>query len=353
MANQSACDKDDCTNCTLDYSIHQILFPPVYIIVFVVGLPTNLLSLYHSYLQIRQRNELGIYLCNLTISDLLHLACLPLWIQYLMMKDNWVNGELLCRISGIVLYENIYVSIAFLCCISVDRYLAVVHPLRFHAFRTLKAVLLVSAFVWVKEIGTSLFIFSHDGSVKDQNNNLLCFEHYPLQSWQRGINYYRLSVGFLFPIALLAFSYHRMLISIRESQGIQQKQKLRIKKLVLSAIVIFCICFAPYHVMLLVRTLFEDNCSFVRRSYHYFHFGLLLTSLNCVADPILYSFVSESSHGVLMTLLEPLVNLFTANRKREVNLHQLAPQKPRRLNINPRMIATGVNFGASGSSLSS
>ncbi|XP_041070387.1 ovarian cancer G-protein coupled receptor 1-like [Carcharodon carcharias] len=308
MANQSACDKDDCTNCTLDYSIHQTLFPTVYIAVFVIGLPTNLLSLYHSYLQIRQRNELGIYLCNLTISDLLHLACFPLWIQYLLMKDNWVNGELLCRFTGIVLYENIYVSIAFLCCISIDRYLALVHPLRFHTFRTLKAVLLVSTLIWIKEIGTSLFIFTHHGTVKDRNNHLLCFEHYPLQSWQRRINYYRLSVGFLFPIVLLAFSYRKVLISIRESQGIQQSQKLRIKKLVLSAIVICCICFAPYHIMLLIRTLSEDTCNFARSSFHYYHIGLLLTSLNCVADPILYCFVSESTHGILRQLLEPLVN---------------------------------------------
>ncbi|XP_067894657.1 ovarian cancer G-protein coupled receptor 1-like [Heterodontus francisci] len=312
MTNQTECDEDHCTNCTLDYNVHQVLFPTVYIFIFIIGLPLNLLSLYHSYLQISQRNELGVYLCNLTISDLLHLACFPLWIQYLLMEDNWVNGELLCRVTGIILYENIYVSIAFLCCISMDRYLAVVHPLRFHAFRTLKAALLVSALVWIKEILTSLFIFTHHETVKDQNNHLLCFEHYPLQSWQRRINYYRLSVGFLFPISLLAFSYYRLWVSIWKSRGIELGQKLRIKKLVLSTIIIFCICFAPYHVMLLVRTLFEDNCNFVKNTFHYYHFGLLLTSLNCVADPILYSFVSESTHGILMRLLEPLVNLLIA-----------------------------------------
>ncbi|XP_067848180.1 ovarian cancer G-protein coupled receptor 1-like [Heptranchias perlo] len=317
MTNQTECDDDNCTNCTLDYSIHQALFPTVYIFIFIVGLPTNLLSLYHSYLQIKQKNELGIYLCNLTISDLLHLACLPLWIQYLLMQDNWVNGELLCKITGIVLYENIYVNIAFLCCISIDRYLAVVHPFGFHAFRTLRAAFLVSALVWTKEIVTSLFILKHHETVKDQNNHLLCFEHYPLQSWQKPINYYRLSVGFLFPIVLLAFSYSRVLASVQESQGIQKDQKLRIKKLILSAIIIFCVCFTPYHIILMIRTLFEDNCNFVMKSYHYYHFGLLLTSLNCVADPILYCFTSESTLGMLMRLIEPVMNLLHRKKKEE------------------------------------
>lgn len=310
MDNQVKCNEVNCTNCSLDYSIHQGLFSAVYIFIFILGLPTSLLSLYHSYLQVREGNELGIYLCNLTISDLLHLACLPLWIQYLLQGDNWVHGEHLCRLTGLVLYENIYVSIAFLCCISMDRYLAVVHPLRFHAFRTVKAAVLVSVLVWSKEIGTALFIFGHNETVMDRNNHLLCFEHYPIQSWQRNVNYYRLTVGFLLPVALLSFLYRRVLMSIHRSTGIQQEQKLRIKKLVLSAIGIFCICFVPYHLMLLVRTLFEKTCQSVRNIFHFYHFGLLMTSLNCVVDPFLYSFVSESSQGVLMRLLEPLTNLF-------------------------------------------
>ncbi|XP_051885935.1 ovarian cancer G-protein coupled receptor 1 [Pristis pectinata] len=319
MANQGQCNEANCTNCSLDYSVHQGLFSAVYIFIFIISLPTSLLSLYHSYLQMRQRNELGVYLCNLTISDLLHLACLPLWIQYLLKQDNWVHGEFLCRLTGLVLYENIYVSIAFLCCISMDRYLAVVYPLRFHSLRTMKAAVLVSVLVWSKEIGTSLFIFNHNETVKDQNNHILCFEHYPLEPWQRNVNYYRLSVGFLLPIILLSFLYHRVLTSINKSESIQQDQKLRIKKLVLSAIAIFCICFAPYHIFLMIRTLFENDCSSVKKLFHFYHVGLLLTSLNCVADPLLYTFVSESTRGILMRLLEPMAKLMQAQEMEQID----------------------------------
>ncbi|XP_072128811.1 ovarian cancer G-protein coupled receptor 1-like isoform X1 [Mobula birostris] len=319
MANQGLCNEVNCTNCTLDYTIHQDLFSAVYIIILIISLPTSLLSLFHSYLQIKQGNELGVYLCNLTISDLLHLTCLPLWIQYLLKGDNWVHGEVLCRLTGLILYENIYVSIAFLCCISMDRYLAVVYPLRFHSLRTVKTALLVSVLVWSKEIGMSLFIFNHNETVRDRNNHLLCFEHYPLQVWEKEVNYYRFSVGFLLPIILLSFSYHRVLATINKSNSIQQDQKLRIKRLVLSGTVIFCVCFVPYHILLLIRTLLERDCTFVKSFFHYYHFGLLLTSLNCVADPILYTFISESSRGILMRLLEPAVNLLQARDTGQIN----------------------------------
>lgn len=47
-----------------------------------VGVPANVYSLYHAALQLKQRNELGVYLMNLTVSDLLYLASLPFWLQY-------------------------------------------------------------------------------------------------------------------------------------------------------------------------------------------------------------------------------------------------------------------------------
>lgn len=48
-----------------------------------VGVPSNLYSLYHAALQLKQKNELGVYLMNLTVSDLLYQASLPLWLQYI------------------------------------------------------------------------------------------------------------------------------------------------------------------------------------------------------------------------------------------------------------------------------
>lgn len=48
-----------------------------------IGVPSNLYALYHAAVQLRQRNELGVYLINLTVSDLLYLTSLPLWLQYI------------------------------------------------------------------------------------------------------------------------------------------------------------------------------------------------------------------------------------------------------------------------------
>ncbi|XP_073494363.1 ovarian cancer G-protein coupled receptor 1 [Phyllobates terribilis] len=289
-------EESNLTSCTIDHAIHQTLFPVVYVAVFVIGLPANCLSLYYGYLQIKAKNELGIYLVNLTLADLLYIFSLPFWLQYVLQHDNWTYNELMCKICGILLYENIYISIGFLCCISMDRYLALVHPFRFYKLRTMKAALVVSMVIWLKELMTSYIFFQHGEVSKDPESHIICFEHYPIKSWEHNINYYRFFAGFLFPIILLLFSYCRIFRVIRKSQGTQTKTKLQIKQLVLSTVLIFLVCFGPYHILMVIRSLFETNCSFASKIFNVYHFSLLLTSFNCVADPALYCFASESTY---------------------------------------------------------
>ncbi|KAJ7991125.1 hypothetical protein DPEC_G00294010 [Dallia pectoralis] len=282
-------------NCTIGHEIHQYLFSGAYILILFIGVPTNAFSLYHAWLQLRARNELGIYLFNLTVSDLLYLASLPFWLQYIFQGDNWSHAEWLCKLSGFLLYENIYISIGFLCCISIDRYLAVVYPLHFTSLRSMRAASLVSAFIWLKEIAVGVVFFKHKELSTDPMNQSVCFEHYPMKQWEYAINYYRFTVGFLFPLGILSVSYLRVLRAVDKSAGTQTVQKTRIKNLVTSTIVIFLVCFSPYHVFLLVRTVLERDCGFIVSIFNYYHFSLLLTSFNCLADPALYCFVSESA----------------------------------------------------------
>ncbi|XP_063295647.1 ovarian cancer G-protein coupled receptor 1 [Pelobates fuscus] len=292
------------TNCTIDHTIHQTLFPVVYVVVLSIGLPANCFSLYYGYLQVKAKNELGIYLCNLTVADLLYIFSLPFWLQYVLQHDNWTYNEVMCRICGVLLYENIYISIGFLCCISIDRYLALVHPFRFLQLRTMKAALVVSSIIWLKEIMTSYFFFTHGEFSKDPDSHVVCFEHYPMKEWEHSINYYRFFAGFLLPIFLLLFSYCHIFKVVRESQGTQTKKKIQIKHLVLSTVLIFMVCFGPYHILVVIRSLFEKDCVFAARIFNVYHFSLLLTSLNCVADPALYCFASENTYKDFMKFKE-------------------------------------------------
>lgn len=128
-------------------------------------------------------------------------------------------------------------------------------------------------------------------------------------------------------------SYLFVLRAVGRSAGTQPNHKIRIRQLVSSTILIFLICFSPYHLMLLIRTLLERDCAFiagvlplrvnglgckglwlwslwcccVAGIFNYYHLSLLLTSLNCLADPALYCFVSESARrGLYRAVFTPV-----------------------------------------------
>lgn len=63
--------------------------------------------------------------------------------------------------------------------------------------------------------------------------------------------------------SFLQISYLCVLRAVGRSAGTQPDQKMRIRQLVSSTILIFLVCFSPYHVFLLVRTLLERDCNFI------------------------------------------------------------------------------------------
>lgn len=146
----------------VDSCMDHLFLPSLYIFISGVGLPTNCLALWAAYRQVRQRNELGMYLMNLSIVDLLYICTLPLSVDYVLRHNNWIHGPNACKLFGFIFYTNRYISIAFLCCISVDHYLAVAHPLRFTSLCRVKTAVAMSSVVWDMELGANSAPLFHD-----------------------------------------------------------------------------------------------------------------------------------------------------------------------------------------------
>lgn len=112
-----------------DYPKERWPFLFMYLVIIIIGIPSNSFFLYVSWQHIKKRNTLGIYLLNLALSDLLFTVGLFLWVEF-MWHGVWFHGDAVCILSVIILFTNFYTSDGLLCCIALNRYLAVVHPLK-------------------------------------------------------------------------------------------------------------------------------------------------------------------------------------------------------------------------------
>lgn len=279
----------------------------MYILAFIFGLLFNFLTLGPIFQQVRRQNVLGIFLISLSISDLLFIFTIPLWINYYQQDHQWKLGPISCSIAGFFYYSNMYNSIFLLCCISVDRCIVVTYPLRSKTHRT-------SCYAWIQCLvvyaivtilhGLVLYFDNLTDAHDEVNGNDRCYETYPMTSRIVLFNLIRVGVGFVLPLLILAASYWKVLATVGQSPGLNPQAKRKVRLLSFGVIGIFSICFAPYHILLLVRSLVFYNspspndpngsyCQFEQKMHFYFSCTLALSSLNCVVDPVLYVLVSN------------------------------------------------------------
>ncbi|KAM4627742.1 G protein-coupled receptor 184 [Polymixia lowei] len=271
----------------------------VYILAFTFGLIFNVLTLGPIIQQVRSQNVLGIFLLNLSLSDLLFILTMPLWINYYRQDHRWKLGPVSCSIAGFVYYSNMYISIFLLCCISVDRCLVVNFPLHFKTYRTSRCAWVQCITVSVVVVVLHILVLVKDNLQDAHDDNDRCYETYPMQSPVALFNLLRVGLGFLLPLLVLGVSYWRVLATVGQSPGLSAPAKRKVRLLSFGVIGIFSMCFAPYHILLLVRSLVfyfnrsAEYCQFEQTMHFYFSCTLALSSLNCVVDPVLYVLVSN------------------------------------------------------------
>ncbi|XP_027953734.1 psychosine receptor [Eumetopias jubatus] len=301
------------------HDLDHYLFPIVYIFVVIASVPANIGSLCVSFLQAKKGNELGIYLFSLSLSDLLYTLTLPLWIDYTWNNDNWTFSPALCKGSAFFMYMNFYSSTAFLTCIAVDRYLAVVHPLRFSFLRTRRFAFMVSLAIWVLEtIFNGIILWEDETTIEycdaKKSNFTLCYDKYPLEKWQIHFNFFRTCTGYAVPLVIIMICNQKVYQAVQHNQATENSEKKRIIKLLASITLTFVLCFTPFHVMLLIRSILEHDVNFSelifkdhksgKQTYKMYRITVALTSLNCVADPILYCFVTETGRSDMWNILK-------------------------------------------------
>ncbi|XP_042300419.1 probable G-protein coupled receptor 132 [Sceloporus undulatus] len=288
-----------CNSTDMPYEESRQLLVVVYSIIFAVGLPTNFLTAILTFMQIGRKNVTAIYLFGLSLCELMYLSTLPLWITYVQNNHHWTMGMLSCQVTGYIFFCNIYISILLLCCISIDRYVAVVYALesrgKWCRCQTTATVITIVLFSVVAAIYCPVFFVENI----QERNSTTCFE----ASLNTHLAYYnttRFFVGFVVPFLLLIFMNYKIFQSIKTSCSLSPVQKAKVKHLAIAVISIFVICFAPYHCVLLVRAVIfflypNENCHFEKGIYTTSVVFLCFSTANAVADPFIYVLVSENA----------------------------------------------------------
>ncbi|KAG7499505.1 proteinase-activated receptor 2-like [Solea senegalensis] len=294
---------DPMTSATLKSNLTTVFLPIIYIIVFAVGLPANGMAIWVFLFRTKKKHPSSIYMANLALADLLFVIWTPLKISYHINGNDWVYGEPLCKILVGFFYGNMYCSILFITCLSVQRYWVVAHPLSQQNRNNKVAIsvcVAIWAFIWLTT--TPLYLYNHTAKLKDPNITT-CHDVTaildplnPFPSVQLPYYYFifMAMVVFLVPCVIIVVAYILLLRALGNSmeESTAAKNRRRAVVLIVTVLVTFLVCFVPSNIMLVLHySLLKDGE--INNGYGFYVSTLCLASLNSCLDPFIYYFVSE------------------------------------------------------------
>ncbi|XP_053359025.1 mu-type opioid receptor [Clarias gariepinus] len=282
--------------------IIAIIITALYSVVCVMGLVGNVLVMYMIIRYTKMKTATNIYIFNLALADALATSTLPFQsVNYLM--GTWPFGDILCKIVMSIDYYNMFTSIFTLTTMSVDRYIAVCHPVKALDFRTPRNAKIVNVCNWIlsSAIGLPVMIMASTINTLEYPTPgivdcTLVFPH-PSWYWENLLKICVFIFAFIMPVLIITVCYGLMILrlkSVRMLSGSKEKDRnlRRITRMVLVVVAVFIVCWTPIHIFVIIKALVTIPNSLLQTIT--WHFCIALGYTNSCLNPVLYAFLDEN-----------------------------------------------------------
>ncbi|RXN29615.1 type-2 angiotensin II receptor-like protein [Labeo rohita] len=277
------------------------VIPALYSLIFLLGFLGNILVVCVLYHSSGRRTVANTYLMNLAMSDLLFLSSLPFWAVSYSLEYNWVFGKVMCKLCGGLVTINVYASIFFITCMSVDRYHAIVYPLHSQSSRSINQARCVSGIIWVvAALMTLPTVVFRDIHTFPDTNITACVFYFPTNYWRAGLTLAKNTLGFFLPFLVIATCYSRIAVHLLASPGYLEQDSTRlvhVLRMVVAVVLAFFFCWFPFHVLAFLEALEELgvkwDCWVLQAINKFLPFFLSLGFSNSAINPFLYCFVGN------------------------------------------------------------
>ncbi|GMT25968.1 hypothetical protein PFISCL1PPCAC_17265, partial [Pristionchus fissidentatus] len=259
----------------------------------------------------RMRTVTNYYLLNLAIADASISILNTGFTWSYLVHYNWTWPHFYCAINNFMGIAPICASVFTMIVMSIDRYWAVVHPLRKRPGR--KATVAVIVVIWLVSgivslpsgLASHLLIYNHyDPSDQTLHQQVICLaDNFPDTFLSVAVltNLYLhmlTIIQYIVPLTVLTFTYWKVGGVLRKKESVGEVRhykniaaKKKASKMLALVVAIFMIVWLPYHAFFLLEPLFPtERSEIIQLIYiNVYLFGMSSSIFN----PIIYYFMNK------------------------------------------------------------
>uniref|UniRef100_A0A8C6XVS9 Type-1 angiotensin II receptor n=1 Tax=Naja naja TaxID=35670 RepID=A0A8C6XVS9_NAJNA len=260
-----------------------VMVPTVYSIIFIIGIFGNSLVVIIIYFYMKLKTVASVFLLNLALADLCFLVTLPLWAATTAMKYHWPFGNCLCKIASVAATFNMYASVFLLTCLSVDRYLTIVHPMKARLRRTMLIARVTCLIIW--------------NSTNHITINI-------------GLGLSKNILGFFIPFVVILISYILIWKTLKKAYQFQKNNSRGddIFKLIVAIVLFFFFSWIPHQIFTFIDVLIQldviKSCYIEDIVDTAMPFTICLAYFNNCLNPVFYGFWGKNFRKYFLQLLK-------------------------------------------------
>lgn len=283
-----------------------VLLSLFYGLISLVAVVGNFMVMWIVATSRRMQTVTNFFIANLAVADIIiGLFSIPFQFQAALLQ-RWVLPEFMCAFCPFVQVLSVNVSIFTLTAIALDRYRAVMSPLKARTSK-LRAKFIICA-IWTLALAAALpyaLALRVETLVVSSALNLtkpFCHEVGISRSAWRVYNHALVCLQYFFPLLTICFVYARMGLKLKESkspgnaQGARDagilKNKRKVIKMLFVIVALFAFCWLPYQLYNLLREVFPqiDRYKYINIIWFVMHW---LAMSNSCYNPFIYAIYNE------------------------------------------------------------
>ncbi|KAI5609277.1 tachykinin receptor 3-like [Silurus asotus] len=241
------------------------LWSLAYSCVLLVAVFGNLVVIWIIVAHKRMRTVTNYFLLNLAVSDA-SMAALNTPINFVYAAHgDWYFGDAYCKFHNFFPVAAVFASIYSMTAIAVDRYMAIIHPLKPRFSATLTRLVIVCVWGAAVVLAFPLCFYSKTTAIR---NRTLCYVDWPRHKTDEFMYHIIVSVlVYLLPLVVMAITYSLVGVTLwgggmagnSSDNYLEQLQaKRKVVKMMVLVVVTFVLCWLPYHIYFIITGLYPN-----------------------------------------------------------------------------------------------